>query len=206
MSLLQQEDSDRVDDVAPGESFTKGTTHLVWATIVATVVVTVAIAAYVIAGQKPPAAAGEILEVWVHPMHTVTAGFDANGTSVPQETIDQILVFTRVRLHNQSKQPIFLHQIMTDAALSDGVHSSYAAMPKDYDRIFIAYPQLAQWRSTPISPDTQIDPDKKVEGTFVSSFHMAKEDWDQRKDLSFTFAFRYLPQLNLHYAGAITVR
>ena len=59
-----------------------------------------------------------------------------------RKRFDQVLVFTHVRLHNQSKQPIFLHQIVANATLADGIHSSYAATPTDFERIFKAYPQL----------------------------------------------------------------
>ena len=206
MSLLHQEVEREQDDAAKGESFTKGTSHIVSATIVAAVLVTIAISAYVIAGQKPPAATGEVLEVWVHPMHVATAAFDAGGTAIPQDTYDQVLVFTRIRLHNQSKNPIYLHQILTNATLADGIHSSYAAMPKDFDRIFIAYPELKQWQSTSLSPETTLNPDQTAEGTFVSSFRMTKDEWDGRKDLGYTFAFRYLPFLKLAYSGPVTVR
>lgn len=197
MSLLHQESQQELDDAAKGESFTRGTSHVVWAGIVATVLVTAAIAIYVIAGQKPPAATGEVLEVWAHPMHTETSGFDANGAAVPQESFDQVLLFARVRLHNQSNQPIFIHEILANVTLDDGIHSSYAAMPADYQRIFIAYPALAQWRGTALSPDTTLAPGETQEGTFVSSFRLTKPQWDARKGLNFTFAIQYLPNLTL---------
>jgi hypothetical protein len=142
MSLLQQE-SPEIDDASLGEEFTKGSSHVIWASIAATVLVTILIAAYVIAGQKPPAATGEIVGVWAHPIHNETSGVDANGAPMPKETFDQVLVFTRVRLHNQSSQPLFLHQMLTNATLDDGIHSSYAAIPADYERAFAAYPELA---------------------------------------------------------------
>ena len=206
MSLLHQETPELVDDAAKGESFTKGTSSIVWATVVAAIVVTAVIAVYVLAGQKPPAAAGEIIDVWVHPMHSVSPSFDAGGNTVPQENIDQVLVFAHVKIINQSKERIFLHQIMTNVTLPDGVHSSYAAMPNDYERLFQAYPELASMHSTPVSPDTTLEPGEFTNGTFVCSYRMSKEDWDKRKDLSFTFAFRYLPQLTLPYTGSVTVR
>src|SRR5579862_9561865 len=103
MSLLNQETRQELDDAARGEEFTKGTSHILWASLAAAVVVTIAIAIYVISGQKPPVATGEVLEIWAHPMHTVTPGFDASGSPMSQETFDQVLVFTKVRLHNQSK-------------------------------------------------------------------------------------------------------
>jgi hypothetical protein len=197
MSLLHQERPEELDDAAKGESFTKGTSHVIWATVAATVVVTIAIAIYVVAGHKPPAATGEILEVWIHPMHVQTPAFDASGVSMPQDDVDQLLVFARVRLHNQSRQPLFLIHLMANATLDDGIHTSYAAMPSEYSRVFVVYPQLAAWRGTPLSPDITLEPGQTAEGTFVTSFHIAKQQWDARKGLNFGFGFRYQPVLTL---------
>src|ERR1035438_5962332 len=111
MSLLHQDSSEEIDDAARGEEFTKGSSHVLWASLVAGVLVTIAIAVYVLAGQKPPAATGEIQQVWVHPQHTETSGLDANGAPMPKESFDQVMVFALVKLQNQSKQPLFLHNI-----------------------------------------------------------------------------------------------
>ncbi len=200
MSLLQQESK----DMSAGESYTRGTSHVVIASVAAAVLVTIAVALYVIAGQKPPAATGEILDVWAHPMHTETSGWDANGAAIPKEEIDQVLLFTHVRLRNQSKEPIFLHQIVANATLADGIHSSYAATATDFERIFKAYPQLMQWRATPISPDLTIQPGETKEGTFACSFRMTKADWDARKSLDYSFNFQYLPSLTLAPKGPVT--
>ncbi len=206
MSLLSQESQETKDDAALGESYVKGTSHVILASFVAAVLVTIAVAAYVISGEKPPAAAGDIVEVWVHPMHTESSGFDANGAEIPKESFDQVLVFTHVRLRNQSKQPIFMHEILTNIQLEDGLHSSYAAVPSDYDRIFKAYPALAPYRATPMSPDTTIHPGEAKEGTFVSSFRLSKAQWDARKSLDYTFGFQYLPSLRLAFQSTITER
>ncbi len=199
MSLLQQDSKDQ----ASGEAYTRGTSHVIVATVVATVLVSIAVAVYIFMGEKPPASTGEVLDVWAHPMHTETSGWDANGAAIPKEEIDQVLLFTRVSLHNQSKQPIFLHQIVANATLADGIHSSYAASPTDFERIFKAYPQLAQWHATPISPDLTIQPGETKEGTFVCSFRIAKADWEARKSLTYSFNFEYLPALTLTPKGQI---
>jgi hypothetical protein len=196
MSLLQQDDTE-LDDAARGESFTKGTSHVVWASVTATILVTVAIAVYVLVGEKPPVVTGEILGVTAHAMHTESSGMDANGAPVPRESFDQVYVFTRVRLHNQSAGPVFLSSILTNATLPDGVHSSYAASASDYDRIFVAYPDMPVQHDKALPLDTTIDSGKTVEGTVVSAFKLAKQDWDARKDLNFTFAFRYQPSVVL---------
>ena len=197
MSLLQKESPEKLDDVALGESFTRGSSHVIWATIAATVLVTIAIAIYVIAGQRPPAMTGEIVAVWAHPHHTETSGLDANGAPMPKETFDQVLVFAEVRLHNQSKIPLYLLNVLTNATLDDGIHSSYAASQSDYDRVFIAYPGMPVPHGPALPINLTLDPGQTVDGTFVSSFRLTKQEWDARKKLNFTFSFRYQPNLVL---------
>jgi hypothetical protein len=202
MSLLEQES--QVE--ASGESYTRGTSHVIVATVVAVVLVSAAMTIYVISGEKPPAAVGDILEVWAHPMHSESSGFDASGAAIPKEESDQVLLFTHVRLRNQSKEPIFLHQIIANATLADGIHSSYAATTADYERVFKAYPDLMQWHAPPISPDLTIQPGETKEGTFVCSFRMTKQDWESRKALDYTFNFQYMAGLKLTPKVSITER
>ncbi|MGD0891062.1 MAG: hypothetical protein ABR923_05970 [Terracidiphilus sp.] len=203
MSLLQQE-SPEIDDAARGEDYAKGSSHLIWTSVFAAVLVSLAIAGYVIAGQKPPAATGEIVQVWAHPHHPESSGFDASGAAMEKQSFDQVLVFAQVRLHNQSKQPLFLHNVMTNVTVDDGIHSSYAATAGDYDRVFIAYPDLTIPHGKPLSLDATIDPGQTVEGTVVSSFRMSKQQWDARKALNFTFGIRYQPNLVLAPHNAVT--
>jgi hypothetical protein len=62
---------------------------------------------------------------------------------------------------------------------------------------------LATLHSKGLSPDTTIEPSQTQEGTFVSSFRITKQQWDARKDLSFTFAFQYQPNLVLTPHAAV---
>jgi hypothetical protein len=204
MSLLHQETPDQLDDAARGEELTKGTSHVVIAAIIATVVVSIVIAIYVIAGQKPPVVTGDVVAVWAHPLHAESKGFDANGAPMPQESFDQVYVFTQVRLKNQSQVPLFLFNAMTNATLPDGIHSSYAASAGDYDRVFLAYPQMPVPHNKPLALDTTIQPGQTAEGTIVSAFKLTKEQWDSRKSLNFTFSFRYQPSLVLTPGVPIT--
>jgi hypothetical protein len=196
MSLLQQNSND-LDDAARGEELTKGSSHVVWASLIAAVVVTAVIAIYVISGQKPPAATGEIEQVWVHPQHSETSGFDANGAQMAKESFDQVYVFALVKLHNQSDKPLFVHSIMTNATMDDGIHTSYAATASDYNRVFIAYPTMPVPHGKAFSPQATIAPGETMEGTIVSAFRMSKQEWDARKGLDFTFAIQYQPNLTI---------
>jgi hypothetical protein len=204
MSLLQQNPSSGVDDAGRGEELTKGTSHIVWATIIAVIVVSAAIAAYVIIGQKPPAATGEASRVVAHMMHRETSGFDASGAVMPKEEFDQVLVFTHLKLHDQSKNPVFLRQILTNVTLEDGIHSSYAATPSDYERLFAAYPDLAALHGKPIALDATIEPGQDLEGDVVSSFRMTKAEFDARKGLDLSVSLRYLPDLKVTPTGSVT--
>jgi len=202
MSLLQP-DASGLDDVARGEDLAKGTSHIIWATVIAVIVVSAACAWYVISGQKPAPATGEIGRVVAHSMHRETSGFDASGAVMPKEEFDQVLVFTHLKLHNQSKSPLFLRQILTDVTLDDGVHSSYAATPTDYQRLFKAYPDLAVLQGKPIALDATIAPGQDLEGDIVSSFRMTKAQFDARKSLDLDVGFRYLPDLKVTPAGSV---
>jgi hypothetical protein len=196
MSLLQQ-DSNDLDDAARGEELTKGSSHVLWASLIAAVIVIALIAVYVISGQKPPAATGEIEQVWVHPQHAETSGFDANGAQMEKESFDQVYVFALVKLHNQSDKPLFVHSIMTNATMDDGIHTSYAASAGDYDRVFLAYPKMPVPHGKPLSPQATVEPGQTVEGTIVSAFRMTQQQWDARKGLDFTFAIQYQPDLTV---------
>jgi hypothetical protein len=196
MSLLQQESMER-DRAAQGDELTKGTGHPIAATIFAAVLVSMAIAAYFIAGLKPPPLTGQVETVWVHQQHTQTKGFDANGAPIPADSFDQVYVFALIKLHNQSDKPLFMHQMMTNATLNDGIHTSYAATAKDYDRVFLAYPDMPVPHGPALSPDTTIEPGQTVEGTVVSAFRLTKAEWDARKDLNFTIGVQYQPNLQL---------
>jgi len=202
MSLLHQDTPDEIDDAARGEEF-KGPSHVVWATVIAAILVSIAIAIYVIAGQKPAAVSGDVIAVWAHPQHSESSGLDANGDAMAKQSFDQVLVFAEVRLHNQSKQPLYLLNILTNATLDDGIHSSYAAGQSDYDRVFLAYPAMPVPHGPGLPLNLTLDPGQSADGTFVSSFRLTKQQWDARKNLNFSFTFRYQPSLVLTPTAAV---
>jgi hypothetical protein len=202
MSLLQQ-DPQRLDDAARGEEFTKGSSHVVWATIAAAVLVTAAIAAYVIAGQKPPVATGQIVAVWAYPHHAESSGFDANGARMAKESFDQMLIFADVKLHNQSKVPLFLTGAAANLTLDGGIRTSYAASPSEYDRVFMAYGTIPVPHGPALPATATIEPGQTIEGTIVTSFKMNKQTWDARKGLDYNFSFQYQPILKLAPQSAV---
>ncbi len=117
------------------------------------------------------------------------------------------MVFTTVTLTNKTDHPLLLGNIMTNVTLDDGIHSAYAANKGDYERIFVAYPDIPVPHLTPISPlSTTIEAGQTIEGTFVSAFMMTQQQWDARKNLDYTFAFKYQAPLAVTPKVTITER
>jgi hypothetical protein len=206
MSLLhiQNDPVHEHDASAEGEDLAKGSSYLLWTTIAAFVVVTVGIVLFLMANRVPPVAAGEVTQVWTHEVHTITTPVDANGVQSPGEQFDQVLVLAQVRVRNQSKDPIVLKDMLTNATFDDGGHSSYAATALDFDRIFIAYPELKALHTKTLIRETIVAPGQELDGTIVSSFHVTKAQWAARKDLSFSIEFKYHPDLVLVPSGPPT--
>ena len=195
MSLLHQDAQEPLDDASQGEELTKGTSHIVVAGVVAAIVVSIAVLLYIFAGQKPPVATGEVLQIWAHPIHVETTGLDANGEATAKQTADQILVFARVRVHNQSNIPLTSHEIISDATLDDGIHSSYAAAPADFDKMFAVFPEIAQFHESQLPAERTLKPGETAEGLVITSYRVTKAQWDARKDLSYSIAIKFQPKL-----------
>jgi hypothetical protein len=206
MSLLQiQNDPVHEHDASSeGEDLAKGSSYLLWAVLAAVVVVTVGAVLFFVAIHRPPIAAGEVTQVWAHGVHTINTPVDANGVQSAGEAFDQVLVFANLRIRNQSDQPIVLRDLLTNATFEDGIHSSYAATAVDFDRIFIAYPDLKGLHGKPLLRETVIPPGQTLDGMVVSSFHVSQQQWAAHKDLSFTIQLKFHPDLVLLPKGPVT--
>jgi hypothetical protein len=197
MSLLRQEPGQEIDDAARGESFTKGSSHVVWATVIAVVLVSLVVAFYAWTGQKKPVVSGEIVQVWAHPRHVETSGVDPAGAPMAVDVFDEVLVFAHIKLENQTKDPLYLQDVLANAALSDGVLSVSAGNAAQFEEVFIAYPELASLHSNCLAPRTWIAPGQKLEGTAFWAVRRTRQEWDARKDLNFTFSFQYQSSVTL---------
>jgi hypothetical protein len=206
MSLLQiQNDPVHEHDASSeGEDYAKGSSYMLWAVLVATVVLVAGSALFYFLIHKPPVAAGEVTQAWAKGVHTLSAHVDAAGVEAQAEQFDQVLVLANVRIHNQSKEPIVLREMMTNATFEDGIHSSYVATATDYDRIFVAYPELSGLHSKTLTRETVIQPGQTVDGELISSFHVTKAQWTARKDVNWTIQFKFHPDLVLTMKAPIT--
>jgi hypothetical protein len=197
MSLLHQEPGQEIDDAARGESFTKGSSHVVWATVIAVVLVSLTIGFYAWTGQKRPVVSGEVVQVWAHPHHVQTSGYDAAGAPMAVDVFDEVLVFAHIELENQTKDPLYLQDILANATLGDGILSVSAGNTAQFEEVFLAYPELAALHSNALSRRTMIAPGQKLDGTAFWAIRRTRQEWDARKDLNFTFSFQYQSSVTL---------
>ena len=83
----------------------------------------------------------------------------------PVDSFDEVLVFAHIKLENQTKDPLFLQDILANATLGDGILSVSAGNAAQYEEVFIAYPELAALHTTCLAPRTMIAPGQKLDGT-----------------------------------------
>jgi len=159
--------------------------------LVAAVIVTLAIGAYFYFGAIPPAAVGEITHLTAYPIHRVSnSALAANLSAAKVEnTFDEVIVIAEVRLRNQTKGPVFLSDMSALLSLPGEEHRSLAATATDYDRVFVAYPELAPMKREPLLRDTTIPAGATAEGQLIFNYPIAKDQWDMRRSLDLTISF-----------------
>ena len=170
-----------------------------WKTILAAaVLVTAVIAAYWFYIQRPPLAAGQVLSLNVYPVHSSVSGTAGEGMQGAAESHDQVLVFARIRVHNQTNIPLFLSEIAQTVTFSDGSQqSSLAAGMQDFDRVFQAYPATQSWRAEPLRRDITLTPGQTVEGLAIFNYPVGKEQWDAQRAANVSVSFIHQKDLVL---------
>lgn len=162
-------------------------------------IVILAIGAYFYFGAIPPVAVGEITHLTAYPVHRVsTSALAANPSAAKVEnTFDEMIVVAEVRLRNESSGPIFLSDMSALLSLPGEEHRSLAATATDYDRVFIAYPELAPMKREPLLRDTTIPAGATAEGQLIFNYPIPKDQWDMRRSLDITISFLHQKDLVL---------
>ena len=108
-------------------------------------------------------------------------GIDAVYFSEPASMTNG-MVLLQVTLRNVGDKTLYIKSITanlkTDQELSDS-----AASPSDYDRYFIAYPDLKEHSTQPLVVEMKIAPGAEQKGTVLVSFPVTKEQFDAREGL-----------------------
>jgi hypothetical protein len=171
-----------------------------WLTIlIAFVVVSVAIAAYVYFARVPTPYSAQILSVNVYPIHQdLSPPSTTQGIGGENETYDQVLVLADVRLQAISKVPLYLHDMWANVNLPGESDRSSAVSASDFDKVFIAYPDLRQFQKLPLQRDITLQPGQQVEGMMIFSYQMNKATWDSHTSMDITLDFIHQKPLVLH--------
>jgi hypothetical protein len=109
-------------------------------------------------------------------------GIDAVYFSEPTNMTNG-MVLLQVTLRNVGAKTLYIKSITanlkTDQELSDD-----AASPGDYERYFMAYPELKEHATQPLVVETKIAPGAEQKGSVLVSFPVTREQFDARKDLN----------------------
>lgn len=111
-------------------------------------------------------------------------GIDAVYFSEPANMTNG-MVLLQVTLRNVGDKTLYIKSITanlkTDQDLSDD-----AASPSDYERYFMAYPDLKEHATQPLVVETKIAPGAEQKGSVLVSFPVTREQFDARKELDIT--------------------
>ncbi len=168
--------------------------------LVAIVVVVAVIGGYVWATYTGPVHTGQVLSVAAHPIHReLSTGGGLGGLNGGPNVYDEVIVIANVRIKSTTKLPLFLQDEWADLTLANGdVQQSLAASGEDYKKVFIAYPELAAEKQTPMPRGITMTPGQVVDGQLIFHFPISKQDWDARKAFDITIGFINQKSLVLH--------
>jgi hypothetical protein len=159
--------------------------------LIALILTSLIVVIWVRFGRKTPIATGEIARISIYPVQTKITGGAAGmpGMQGQDEVINQLLVFTHIRLHNPNQAPITIVDDLAVVTLADGdTRRSVGASLADFDKVFQAYPPLAPLRMDPLRRDSQIAPGQSIDGLVVFSYPISREEWDKRKSMQVTIS------------------
>jgi hypothetical protein len=182
------------------------TTSKAWFPVVAAscVLVVLAIGAFLWIHFTPPVHAGQVLSVNVYPIHRELSTGPVNGSRTDgvqgqPDIYDELIVLADVRIRNQTDIPLFLHDMSGVVHLPNGEDQrSLAASERDFDKVFIAYPDMKPLRKDPLPHDLTLTPGQQVEGMVIYNYPISKAQWDSRTDMDLMFSFLHQKSLVLN--------
>ena len=164
-----------------------------WFTVLAAfVIVSLAIGAYFYFNDKPPVSAGQVLSLDIYPIHRdLSTGPSTEGMAGESETYDEVLVFANIRIENHTDIPLFLEDMWAIMNPDGDPQRSTAASQSDFDKVFLAYPDVRKFQKPPMPRDLTIQPGQKVEGLMVFHYDIPKAQWDARTGLEIHVTFTH---------------
>jgi hypothetical protein len=112
-------------------------------------------------------------------------GIDAVYVSQPANMTNS-MVLLQVTLRNVGDKTLYIKTITANLKTDQGDLSDDAAAPSDYDRYFMAYPDLKEHSTAPLRVEMKIAPGAEQRGTVLVSFPVTKQQFDAHQDLNVT--------------------
>lgn len=159
--------------------------------VLAVIVVSAAIAAYVYFGRVPDPYSAKLINVNVYPIHrNYTSPTTVQGIGGENETYDQVLVLADVRITNISnKVPLYLSDMSASVELPDETQRSSAVSAADFDKLFLVYPDLKQYQKPMLLRDVTIQPGQSVEGLMIFSYQINQQQWQSATAMNINVDF-----------------
>lgn len=138
--------------------------------------VVIGVGAYLFARftQDPPVASGKITKIF----------------AVEQTGVERVIVGIEVQLQNVYEKEIMVRGVQVKLTTDKGEEQTdQASAAGEHARYFQALPQLRQSDAPPLAFETKLAPGQQTMGLIMVSFPVAKQSFDQRKDLSVVISF-----------------
>lgn len=183
-------------DEQPASEAINPVANAIKATIIAIVVVTASIAAFLHFSRPAPMFSGNVIRISAAPM-PIQRQTD-EGTDLPVTIADQLLVFGQIHIQNLSNKTLTIQEINADI-LENGTtvvdpknpnlsttttRRSVAASGRDFKRVFDTFPQFASFHTDPILSDTKIAPHQALDGSVIFSYPISQKQWDLRRGVT----------------------
>jgi hypothetical protein len=167
----------------------------------AIIIPVVVLGSYVWLNRVPTPYAGQVLSVNIYPIHEdLSQPTSTEGIGGRNDVYDEVLVLADVRIRNVGKIPLFLHDMWAMANFPNESDRSTAASASDFDKVFIAYPNLKQFQKAPLPRDLTIQPGQQVEGQMIFNYQMNQTQWNSRSGEDVYVDFLHQKPLMLHIA------
>jgi hypothetical protein len=161
--------------------------------LIAAAVLGLILGTYLLSSRKPPTSSGSALRVIALPLHVESKASIAPGHigTLDQniEKSDALLVNIAIDVKNAIGKPMYVKGFEGKLVTAKGEFNDTAAPASDYERIVLAYRQLAIPDMKPLQSESIIPASADQRGLVIFSFPVSREDWDTRKSLQATVNF-----------------
>src|SRR5579872_408736 len=162
--------------------------------LVAFVIAGAAAAIFLFATKSPQAYTCHVVKAVLFPVHTESSqtGMSYGGITelnVEKEIHDMVVILVQVNLKNtHPKDKLYIKGISAMLSTDGSDAEDLAALGSDYDRLFQAYPLLAEYRQNPIAPEMVLNPGEQITGAEIFGFQIPLADFQKSKSLTVDIA------------------